>query len=539
MSKLDSQLALREFLFNINQKDLIKAKYILTHITDLEKKERNQLLLALSKSEDKFAIKLLGYLMVKQPIIYNTYPTLRETLLAKISDNEDFFLQLLGTPSAEQSIYIQLSAEIGFQKAIPVLKEILAQHEDSFVIQKAVSALGQLASAEDLQILRQYLFSSKDELVKSCIYALGQNSTPKAFDMLFERLDNEREINELILDIFVQNQSQQSIQLLNKALQTGSTMLRNQVRNKMISLGSMAVEPLSRNLSIKDPDLQILSLEILGQINTPECVPPIRKLLYSHPFDANVRFSAYEALGALPMPKGAYILAQGLTDSNKQVRMAAIKAIDLHFNPQLATGLANITRTQDQEAYEVTKTILAGFADTIFLALLGEKNFWINAKHYLLTSAPPELLEHFHNLLLQTGHRDYALQLSTRKATETQKTKAYVVDDSPMVLNIYRSILYELQVEPVLFQSPYEALQSLQKEKPTIMFTDLNMPQMTGTELVGKVRELYSKDKLPIILVTSEQNTKNKEDAYLAGINALLSKPFTLQTMQSTLLSFL
>lgn len=539
MSKLDSQLALREFLFNISQNDRIKAKYILSHIQEIDKKEQHRLLLALSKSEDQFAIPLLGYLLAKHPEIYNNFPTLKETLSAKLLDNQDFFLKLLHTPSPEQRIYIQLSAELNFKKAIPVLKQILAQQEDNRVIKKSLRALGQLANAEDLFIFKQFLHASDKELVTESIQALKLNDSAQAFELLFEALGSEREINQLILDAFTDKQSQYCLQLLNKVLKTGNTMLRNQAKNKIITLGTMAINIMGQNLFTAHPDLQILSLEILSNIKSPECVPPIRKLLHSHPADANVRFSAYEALGSLPMPKGTFILAQGLTDPNKQVRMAAIKSIDRHFDPQLAAGLANITSNQDTETYEVVKTILTGFADTIFLALLTEKKFWINAKHYLTQSAHPELHKHFYNLLLNSGYQDYARQLSAQEPFKTSKKKACVVDDSAMVLNIYRSILYELQFDPILFKSAHEALKWLEKERPAILFTDLNMPQMTGTELVSKVRQWYSKESLPIILVTSEQSMKNREEAYQAGINALLSKPFTLETLQAALASFL
>lgn len=57
---------------------------------------------------------------------------------------------------------------------------------------------------------------------------------------------------------------------------------------------------LAENLCSGDPDVQIHSLNVLGDIGDPAAIAPIRKLLHSHPENPNVRFAAYEALGLYP-----------------------------------------------------------------------------------------------------------------------------------------------------------------------------------------------------------------------------------------------
>jgi CheY-like chemotaxis protein len=71
----------------------------------------------------------------------------------------------------------------------------------------------------------------------------------------------------------------------------------------------------------------------------------------------------------------------------------------------------------------------------------------------------------------------------------------------------------------------------LQNEKPAIVLTDLNMPDITGIELVKKLRERYSAKMLPIIMVTTQNESQDNEAAMAAGVNAILHKPFNAKSL--------
>ena len=103
----------------------------------------------------------------------------------------------------------------------------------------------------------------------------------------------------------------------------------------------------------------------------------------------------------------------------------------------------------------------------------------------------------------------------------------FAVDDSKMILNVYRTILHNLDCDSHLFEFPINALEFLKKEKPDVILTDLNMPDITGIEFTKFVRRFYDKEELPIIMVTSQDEAKDTEDALLAGVNGIVQKPFT------------
>ena len=116
------------------------------------------------------------------------------------------------------------------------------------------------------------------------------------------------------------------------------------------------------------------------------------------------------------------------------------------------------------------------------------------------------------------------------------RDKVCAVDDSRMILNVYRAVLNELNFAPVLFQEPKKALAWLKEEQPLLICTDLNMPEMTGLDFIRKVRTLYSKEELPMVLVTTQDDRKDNEEAMEVGANAVLRKPFDAASLAAVLM---
>lgn len=72
----------------------------------------------------------------------------------------------------------------------------------------------------------------------------------------------------------------------------------------------------------------------------------------------------------------------------------------------------------------------------------------------------------------------------------------------------------------------HDALKKLRILSPDMIFTDINMPNMDGIELVRHVRAIPKFRFLPIIIVTTEHETSKKQEAKAAGATAWITKPF-------------
>ena len=80
-----------------------------------------------------------------------------------------------------------------------------------------------------------------------------------------------------------------------------------------------------------------------------------------------------------------------------------------------------------------------------------------------------------------------------------------------------------------------EALEKLKASAVDIMLCDINMPEMTGPELVKKVRGLPSCSKTKIIMVSTETAQGIVDDVLKSGANGYITKPFTPEKFKEKL----
>ncbi len=75
------------------------------------------------------------------------------------------------------------------------------------------------------------------------------------------------------------------------------------------------------------------------------------------------------------------------------------------------------------------------------------------------------------------------------------------------------------------FTDPFAALEALVDFKPDLLLTDLYMPQMSGIEFAGVVRQKANYDALPIMFLSHEHNIDDHLDALRVGGDEFLLKP--------------
>lgn len=104
--------------------------------------------------------------------------------------------------------------------------------------------------------------------------------------------------------------------------------------------------------------------------------------------------------------------------------------------------------------------------------------------------------------------------------------KILAVDDSSTVRKLVKFTLQMKKHDVTLAENGLEALEIFQNESFDIILTDLNMPKMTGIELIEKIREGEIDNKIPIIMLTTEGEEKDKNMGKEAGASSYMIKPF-------------
>jgi two-component system, chemotaxis family, chemotaxis protein CheY len=104
-----------------------------------------------------------------------------------------------------------------------------------------------------------------------------------------------------------------------------------------------------------------------------------------------------------------------------------------------------------------------------------------------------------------------------------------IVDDSSIVRAIIKKSLAICGIE---IGSVYEAsngreaLAKLSAEWIDLVFADINMPEMTGIEMVAKMAENNLLDSIPVVIVSTERNEAQIEELKKQGVRAYIKKPF-------------
>lgn len=526
---LDPGHMIEELQDNIKTGDAMKARLVLEMIDKVDSATQGKLLYILSRADVDFQLPVLLYLLSERGDV-DKNGLIRNALFSCLVAFPEKLPALLSSPDiGDRDNLIRIAGELRCAEAVPVLIDILGEAESEAEILMIIETLGLIGDPQSVSVLTDYLYSSIRELILAAVQSLGQIGTPEATSQLAERMGTDNEIDLIILSIFAEIQDQTSIEQLSKAIRSPYAQMRTYAKQKLTVIGNKAVPALINNLSDDDPDCLIHTLNVLGDIGDEAAVTPIRHLLSSMPNNPNVRFAAYEALALLPVKQGAYTLTAGLSDSEEHVRLAAARAIERNYSDLFGVGIRNLLRGPGDEADRIVKTIVYAEVEQLFLALVDDEVFKDIAMKYLPKSHE-DIKQRYYKLLMDNGHSEFARMVFGQQE-EKARQKVVAVDDSRMILNIYKSTLHELGYEPVLFEFPASAVEWLETEKPLMVLTDLNMPVMTGVQLTERVRRKYPKHVLPILMVTTQNEQNDNSAAKAAGITAILNKPFTAKSL--------
>ncbi|MFV0349308.1 MAG: chemotaxis response regulator CheY [Halodesulfovibrio sp.] len=111
--------------------------------------------------------------------------------------------------------------------------------------------------------------------------------------------------------------------------------------------------------------------------------------------------------------------------------------------------------------------------------------------------------------------------------------RVLVVDDFSTMRRIVKNILRQLGFTNIVeADDGTTAWETLNKDKIDFIISDWNMPNMTGIELLRKVRASEEFSDLPFLMVTAEAQQENIIEAVQAKVSNYIVKPFTAETMK-------
>ncbi len=114
--------------------------------------------------------------------------------------------------------------------------------------------------------------------------------------------------------------------------------------------------------------------------------------------------------------------------------------------------------------------------------------------------------------------------------------RVLVVDDSSTARHYVKKVLTNMGITRIsTAKDGREAATILTNQEFDLIFTDLNMPDMDGLQLVEYVRQRLGNVDVPIIMVTSEQDGTRLANVERAGVSAMCDKPFDPNSVREML----
>lgn len=100
----------------------------------------------------------------------------------------------------------------------------------------------------------------------------------------------------------------------------------------------------------------------------------------------------------------------------------------------------------------------------------------------------------------------------------------HVIDDDPAVRDSLSFLLETASLETRVYDSAIAFLEALPEVTSGCVVTDVRMPEMTGIELVRRLKALGF--TLPIIMITGHADVPLAVEAMKAGVADFIEKPF-------------
>ena len=103
-----------------------------------------------------------------------------------------------------------------------------------------------------------------------------------------------------------------------------------------------------------------------------------------------------------------------------------------------------------------------------------------------------------------------------------------IVDDDEFIRKLIATTLEDV-AEFELYEAAdgLEALEVARRERPSLVFLDVDMPRLDGIEACRRLREEDTTDEVTIVMLTAAHGDRVESEAEQAGADLFLTKPFS------------
>ena len=131
----------------------------------------------------------------------------------------------------------------------------------------------------------------------------------------------------------------------------------------------------------------------------------------------------------------------------------------------------------------------------------------------------------FEKIIFELNPLDLDSSTLTNKSSSPNKgKKIFIVEDSTTIRKFIKKALCKVGYIVKDFENAAHLIEYLKHEKPDLIVSDLEMPQINGIQLTTMLKAERTTSKVPIVIFTSLDSKENKSKAISAGAIDFISK---------------
>ena len=113
---------------------------------------------------------------------------------------------------------------------------------------------------------------------------------------------------------------------------------------------------------------------------------------------------------------------------------------------------------------------------------------------------------------------------------------AWIIDDDEEMIRAVRLMLQMLELKVDAYRDARSAArQLLAGKKPDLIVLDINMPEVTGIDMLEFVRMRDELKSIPVVMLSSETTDAQVDAAMALGADAFVFKPVTIEELEGAL----
>lgn len=124
-------------------------------------------------------------------------------------------------------------------------------------------------------------------------------------------------------------------------------------------------------------------------------------------------------------------------------------------------------------------------------------------------------------------------------ARTTRKQRILIVEDDPAMMKLLSALLGRSGYQVIEASYALPALFRVTRKPPDLILADLQMPIMSGLELIDQFKGHLETRDIPVVVVTGSDSEESREAAFKAGCAGYITKPIDVLRFPAQIAEFL